>query len=69
MTAFRQNFMQKESPKTLKQLTLLTTSPKGVKRKNPADDNTPENESIELHDCDGDEISVSEQIEEEEVEN
>ena len=58
--------MPKEIPKFLKQLTSLITPSKGVKQKNPADNNAPEDEGIKVHDCDGDKIPVIEQIEEEE---
>ena len=41
-----------------------------MKRKNPADNNAPEDEGTELHDCAEDEFPANDQIEEEqEVEN
>ena len=56
MIAFQQNLMPKENPKNLNQLSSLITSLEVVKRKNPADNNPPEDEDTELHGFDGEEI-------------
>lgn len=48
--------MPKENPKSLNQLSSLITPLEVIKRKNPADNNPPEDEDTELHGFDGEEI-------------
>ena len=66
--------MEKESPKTLKQLMSKITPPKGVRRK--GEGNKPWDEGIEMFDCEGDVMEdkeegndVEEEVENEEEEN
>ena len=58
---FRENLMKDASPKTLKDLKLITP-PKGVKRGENAN-GSPTDEGNEVYDCDGDEISYPIDIE------
>ena len=71
---YRKRLMEKESPKTPKQLMSKIRPPKGVRRK--GEGNKPWDEGIEMFDCEGDVIEdeeegndVEEEVENEEEEN
>ena len=74
MIEYRKRLMEKESPKTLKQLISKIRPPKGVRRK--GEGNKPWDEGIEMSDCEGDVMEdeaegndVEEEVENEEEEN
>ena len=55
-------------PNSLKDLIATITPPKGVRRKAVIDDSSPDDEGIELFDCEGEVIEVEKETEKDEIE-
>ena len=66
MNDFRQKLQS--SPPSLKDLIATITPPKGACRKAVVDDSPPDDEGIELFDCEGEVIEVEKETEKEEIE-
>ena len=60
MLAFREELQQQPVPNNIKELTDMITPPKGVRIKTASENTGPEDEGLELLDCEGEELAAEE---------